>query len=93
MTQLISPEEFTAADGLSDWQADASGASRTFTTGNFARGVGFVVRIGEIADAANHHPDVDLRYGSVTVRTVTHDAGGLTDKDIALAQAISKSAR
>jgi pterin-4a-carbinolamine dehydratase len=52
-----------------------------------------VVEVGALADAADHHPDVDLRYPSVTVRLTTHDAGGLTAKDVALARRIDAAAR
>ncbi|GAA2728918.1 VOC family protein [Cellulomonas aerilata] len=64
----------------------------TFRTGSFARGVELVARIGEAADAANHHPDVDLRYGRVHVVLTSHDAGGLTERDTALAGVISSIA-
>ncbi len=49
--------------------------------------------IGALADAANHHPDVDLRYSGLFVRLVTHEAEGLSQRDVELARAISASAR
>jgi 4a-hydroxytetrahydrobiopterin dehydratase len=49
--------------------------------------------IGELADAANHHPDVDLRYPAVTVRLQTHEIGGLSERDAALAVQIEDAAR
>jgi 4a-hydroxytetrahydrobiopterin dehydratase len=61
----------------------------TFRTGSFARGVELAERIGAAADAANHHPDLDLRYGAVHVLLTSHDAGGLTDRDVAMAATIS----
>lgn len=94
MSDAISPEEFRAADGLDDWTVLESGEVGTvFRTGSFNAGVDLVVRIGALADAANHHPDVDLRYPSVTVRLVSHDIGGLSGRDVALARQISEAAR
>jgi 4a-hydroxytetrahydrobiopterin dehydratase len=95
MTELITPRQFHEAAGVEDWRVLLffDGACANFRTGSFATGVALVVAIGTLADAANHHPDVDLRYGSVTVRLKTHSAGGLTEKDVQLAQEISAAAR
>ncbi len=93
MVESITAEQFIAAQGVSDWQALESGQVGTvFRTGSFNKGVDLVVRIGELADAANHHPDVDLRYPSVTVRLSTHEVGGLSERDVALAREISAAA-
>jgi 4a-hydroxytetrahydrobiopterin dehydratase len=54
-------------------------------------GIDFVVRIAGLAEAANHHPDVDIRYTKVTVTLSTHDAGGITVKDLDLAKEIEAS--
>ena len=93
MTERITPESFLAAEGVEDWRVVANLACARFRTGSFARGVELVTRIGALADAADHHPDVDLRYGGVSVRLVTHDVGGLTERDLELARAISVAAR
>lgn len=93
MTTRITAEEFTGADGVADWRADEAGAHATFRTGDFATGVALVRRIGALADAANHHPDVDLRYGHVTVHLVTHEVGGLSERDVVLARQVSATAR
>lgn len=71
----------------------AGSARAHFRTGSFAAGVELVDAIGELADAADHHPDVDLRYAGVTVRLVSHDVGGLSERDVALARQISAAAR
>ncbi len=92
MTDRITADEFRAADGVGDWTVVEDVAHAVFRTGSFAAGVALIDRIGVLADAANHHPDVDLRYPSVTVRLTTHDAGGLTVKDVALARAVSQLA-
>ena len=46
--------------------------------------------MGELAEAADHHPDIDIRWDTVTLRLSTHSAGGLTDKDLSLAAAIDE---
>jgi 4a-hydroxytetrahydrobiopterin dehydratase len=93
MVEAISGDEFSAADGVGDWQVLDSGEVGTvFRSGSFAKGVDLVVRIGALADAANHHPDVDLRYPSVAVRLSTHEIGGLSERDVALAREISEAA-
>ena len=76
-----------------DWRVVRDAASTHFRTGSFAAGVALVDAIGKLADAANHHPDVDLRYHGVTVRMRTHDEGGLTERDVALAGQITDAAR
>ncbi|RUR00946.1 4a-hydroxytetrahydrobiopterin dehydratase [Labedella endophytica] len=92
-TDTISAEEFSATADVSEWHPADGTATAVFRTGSFARGVDFVDLIGELADAADHHPDVDLRYPSVTVRLSSHDIGGLSRRDAALARAISDAAR
>lgn len=94
MVEAITGEEFAAADGVADWRVLDSGQVGTvFRTGSFAKGVELVTRIGGLADAANHHPDVDLRYPSVTVRVSTHEIDGLSQRDVELARAISAAAQ
>lgn len=64
--------------------------NRVYKTNNFRDGVGLVVRIGELADAADHHPDVRLAYSEVEINLTTHSESGLTQKDFDLAQQIDK---
>lgn len=93
MVERITPEQFRAAAGVDDWQVLESGeAATTFRTGSFARGVDLVVRIGALADTANHHPDVVLTYPTVEVRMLTHEVDGLTGRDVELARQISAAA-
>lgn len=93
MTERISPREFHESDGVHDWRVVFGGACTYFKTGSFRVGVALINAIGELADAANHHPDVDLRYPGVSVRLVTHEVGGLSSRDIELARQISAAAR
>jgi len=93
MSDAITAAEFTAAEGTDNWRVLRESALARFTTGSFATGLVLVARIGELAESANHHPDVDLRYGTVTVRTWSHDIGGLSERDLTLARGISAAAR
>ncbi|WP_271986552.1 VOC family protein [Pseudoclavibacter terrae] len=93
MSDQVSPQEFRQAAGTADWRVVGDGARANFATGNFAKGAAFVAAIAEAADDADHHPDVDLRYGSVMVRLISHDVGDLSERDIALATHVSEIAR
>jgi 4a-hydroxytetrahydrobiopterin dehydratase len=95
MTDKISPLQFHMSDGLDDWRVLGSmpAACTVFRTGSFAAGARLVDAIAELADAANHHPDVDVRYAAVTVRLWSHDVGGLSHRDVELARGISAAAR
>ncbi|HZK58584.1 MAG TPA: 4a-hydroxytetrahydrobiopterin dehydratase [Cryobacterium sp.] len=64
----------------------------TYTTADFASALRFVDRVGEAAEAMNHHPDVRLGYGTVTFRLSSHDAGGVTARDVQLAREIQELA-
>ena len=93
MIERISSQQFEASEGVEDWRALADGAKAYFATGTFARGVELIRIIGRLADAADHHPDVDVRYSTVMVRLFTHEVGDISDRDVALAQQISLAAR
>ena len=93
MVERISAHQFHASDGVEDWRVLFDGAKTYFATGSFARGVELVEVIGRLADAANHHPDVDLRYPGVVVGLFTHEVGDISNRDVALAQQISMAAR
>jgi 4a-hydroxytetrahydrobiopterin dehydratase len=93
MSDAITAAEFSASEGTGDWRVLRGSAVARFSTGSFGAGLRLITRIGVLAESANHHPDVDLRYGSVTVRTWSHDVGGLSQRDVALAREISAAAR
>ena len=80
------------AEGLSDWRLLFSALHTRFRTRSFAAGLELVNRIGEEAEAMNHHPDLDLRYPHLNVRLTSHDTGGVTTRDIRLARKISEFA-
>ena len=70
------------------WREQKQVISRTFEFPTFAEGIRFVNRVAEAADAADHHPDIDIRYNRITLALSTHDAGGLTFRDTQLAEKI-----
>jgi 4a-hydroxytetrahydrobiopterin dehydratase len=74
------------------WRIAGDALHARFTTGDFATGLAFVNGIGAAAEEADHHPDLDLRYGYVEVHLWSHDAGGVTDRDHRLAARISELA-
>jgi 4a-hydroxytetrahydrobiopterin dehydratase len=90
-SQTLSFAEVEAA-GLSDWRQLFEALRTRFLTGDFATGLALTSRIGELAEAANHHPDVDLRYPHVNVTLFSHDVFGVTSRDVDLARQISAAA-
>jgi 4a-hydroxytetrahydrobiopterin dehydratase len=73
-----------------DWELVGESISRTFTFEDFTGSVAFIVRVGYLAEAANHHPDIDIRWNRVTLVLSTHEAGALTAMDTTLAAAIDR---
>lgn len=73
-----------------DWTADGETITRTFSFPDFAQAIGFAATVGVLAEKAFHHPDIDIRYNRVTLALTTHDQGGLTEKDTALAAQIDQ---
>jgi 4a-hydroxytetrahydrobiopterin dehydratase len=76
----------------SGWERHGDEIRKRFERASFADAISFVVRIGFLAEAANHHPDLDIRWRTVAVALSTHDAGGLTSLDLALAASIDEAA-
>jgi len=72
------------------WQLENEVLRRTFVFADFTASVGFVVRVGFLAEAADHHPDIDIRWNKVTLVLTTHSEGALTEKDTALAAQIEE---
>jgi 4a-hydroxytetrahydrobiopterin dehydratase len=68
------------------WALDGGMIRRTFAFRDFREAMAFVNRVADVAEAADHHPDIDIRYSKVTLALVTHDAGGLTSRDTKLAE-------
>jgi 4a-hydroxytetrahydrobiopterin dehydratase len=77
---------------LPSWRADRGVITRTFETEGWGTTLMLVNAIGFIAEAADHHPDLEVSWAKVVVRLSTHSAGGITDKDLALAREVERLA-
>jgi 4a-hydroxytetrahydrobiopterin dehydratase len=91
--QVVSPAQFSEAEGLEDWRVLWWQAFALFRTKSFATGLQLVNEIGRLAEEADHHPDLNFRYGVLEVRLSTHATMSLTDADVDLARQISAAAR
>ena len=89
MSRLDEPEIARRLAALPGWERRGDEIRRTFAFPDFKASLAFVNRVGELAEAMNHHPDVDIRYSRVTLALTTHDAGGLTARDFELAAKVS----
>jgi 4a-hydroxytetrahydrobiopterin dehydratase len=74
----------------SDWPEVNGALEKTFELESFPAAIAFVNRLAELAERENHHPDLRVSYRRVTVRWTTHSAGGITDRDRALAAATDR---
>jgi 4a-hydroxytetrahydrobiopterin dehydratase len=92
MAPLSDPEVASRIATVPAWRVESGVLNRTFGFNDFVAALAFVNRVGTAAEQAGHHPDIDIRYNRVSLALVTHDAGGLTEKDFALAAAIDKLA-
>jgi 4a-hydroxytetrahydrobiopterin dehydratase len=90
MRKLSEQEVASHLGALPEWQIEKGELTRTFTFKDFLAALAFVNRVGERAEAAGHHPDIDIRYNKVRLGLVTHDAGGLTAKDFDLAAIVNR---
>jgi 4a-hydroxytetrahydrobiopterin dehydratase len=92
MRQKLSDLEIQRALGsLAGWSRRGETLVKTFTFDKFADGIAFVDRIAVAADAMDHHPDIDIRYTKISIALSTHDAGGITQSDLALAEKIEQA--
>ena len=73
---------------LPAWQRDGDAITRTWRFADFKAAMIFVNGVAALAEKANHHPDVAIHYNEVTLRLWSHDAGGLTPRDVGLARTI-----
>jgi 4a-hydroxytetrahydrobiopterin dehydratase len=79
-----------ALKDLPGWRREGDALVLTSELPTFPVAIGVVARVGEIAEARDHHPDIDIRWRTLTFRCSTHSAGGITGKDVELAEAISE---
>jgi 4a-hydroxytetrahydrobiopterin dehydratase len=85
----LSPDELSAAlPGLPLWSGDGDGIRRSVELPSFRDAVDAIVRIADVAEEMDHHPDVDLRWRTLHLTLVSHSAGGVTELDLELARRI-----
>jgi 4a-hydroxytetrahydrobiopterin dehydratase len=95
MPAILAPDQAEKAlSALPGWKksADGKGIEKQFSFKNFKQAFAFMTRVAEIAEQMNHHPEWKNVYNKVDVRLTTHDAGGFTEKDVKLAEAMEKAA-
>jgi 4a-hydroxytetrahydrobiopterin dehydratase len=85
MNALSVRQSATALRRLPQWAAAPASITRAYEFADFLQSIAFVRRVADAAEEANHHPDILIRWNRVTLTLSTHDAGGLTPKDFALA--------
>jgi 4a-hydroxytetrahydrobiopterin dehydratase len=86
MSKLNASEIKSRSAAVPKWAKKGTTISRTYQFKDFPAAIRFVNAVAELAEAAWHHPDIDIRWNKVTLTLTTHDAGGLTKKDFVLAQ-------
>ena len=78
----------TGLQNITDWNFKNNGIEKQFQFKNFNSALAFIVQVGVLSEKANHHPELFNVYNKVSIRLTTHDMGGVTEKDFALARAI-----
>lgn len=87
--KTLSPSEITShLENLDGWIFAENCLEKKFSFPGFIQALGFIVKVGVLAEKNNHHPELWNVYNKLTIRLSTHDAGGVTQKDIDLAAAI-----
>jgi 4a-hydroxytetrahydrobiopterin dehydratase len=89
LTDAEIQQELTSLNG---WQHNGTAIQRVFRFPDFKGAMLFVNKVAEAAEQANHHPDIDIRYNTITMALVSHDAGGVTPRDVRMAGTINKIA-
>jgi len=90
MPALSSEDANARLHALPEWKIVSGELVKTFQFKDFRSALAFVNRVGEQAEEAGHHPDIDIRYNRVRLGLITHDAGGLTENDFKLAAQAEK---
>ena len=92
MAQLSDIEIQRSLGGLPGWARKGDSLTKSFHFATFPAGIEFIRRVATVAEKMNHHPDIDIRYTKVNFALSSHDAGGITERDLALARAIEELA-
>jgi 4a-hydroxytetrahydrobiopterin dehydratase len=86
--RVLSDAELGDALEQLDWNREGDELVKTVTLANFADALAWVNRVGAIAENLDHHPDITIRWNTVSLRVTTHSAGALTEADVELAKAV-----
>ena len=78
--------------GLPGWSRRGDSLTKTYRFASFPAGITFVTRVADVAEAMDHHPDIDIRHTRLTFTLSSHDVGGITTNDLALAREIERLA-
>jgi 4a-hydroxytetrahydrobiopterin dehydratase len=92
MDTLSQDQVAAALADLDGWEFTGKAFVRTFRFADFVHAIGFVEHLAEVAEQQQHHPDIDIRYNKVTLHLSSHDAGGVTSRDVRLAEAAQRLA-
>ncbi len=90
MSALSSADVNSRLKTVPGWKVETGELVRTFQFRDFRASMAFVNKLADLAEEAGHHPDIDIRYSNVRLALVTHDQGGITEKDFALAAQADK---
>lgn len=90
MPELLTDDQIDVAlrDLIPAWKAEGKVLVRTVERPTFMDGIRLVATVAQLAESMNHHPDIDIRYKTITFRVTTHSAGGITEDDLVLAKHI-----
>ncbi len=92
MAVLTDSEIQNALASLPGWKKNGLAIQRVFEFPDFKAAMQFVNKIADAAEQANHHPDIDIRYNKVTMALISHDSGGVTQRDVKMANRINQIA-
>jgi 4a-hydroxytetrahydrobiopterin dehydratase len=94
MAELLSADDVSKAlADLDGWDGDTQAIKRSVTAPSFMAGIRLVDEVAAAAEEMNHHPDIDIRWTTVTFSCASHSAGGVTGADVKLAKRIDEAAR
>jgi 4a-hydroxytetrahydrobiopterin dehydratase len=88
MAKLSEQEIQRKLKSLDGWKSTSGGIQKQYVLGTFLSAMNLVNRVADLAEEASHHPDIFISYDKVTFTLITHDAGGITEKDFDLAERI-----
>lgn len=92
MAVLTDSEIQNALTSLPGWKKNGLAIQRVFEFADFKAAMQFVNKVADAAEQANHHPDIDIRYNKVTMALISHDSGGVTQRDVKMANRINQVA-